>query len=53
LLGFLTVHGLAGNVPTATGAGGPVVLGCVVPGRHGFPTPARPRSTPTRLVVVR
>jgi anhydro-N-acetylmuramic acid kinase len=52
LLGFLSVHGFAGNVPSATGADRPVVLGCVVPGRHGFPTPTPPRSAPTRLVVV-
>ena len=37
LLGFLTVHQLAGNLPSATGASRPVVLGCVVPGLIRLP----------------
>jgi anhydro-N-acetylmuramic acid kinase len=52
LLGFLTVHGLAGNVPSATGADRPVVLGCVIPGRAGFPEVEAPAAAPSRLVVV-
>ena len=31
LLGYLTLHGQPGNVPAATGAGGPRVLGAVTP----------------------
>jgi anhydro-N-acetylmuramic acid kinase len=31
LLGYLTVHGQPGNVPAATGAVGPRVLGCITP----------------------
>ncbi len=31
-LGWRTLHGLAGNVPTATGAVGPRVLGSITPG---------------------
>ncbi|HET9040995.1 MAG TPA: anhydro-N-acetylmuramic acid kinase [Gemmatimonadales bacterium] len=31
LLGYLTLHGQPGNVPAATGAGGPRVLGSVTP----------------------
>jgi anhydro-N-acetylmuramic acid kinase len=31
LLGYLTLHGQPGNVPSATGAGGPRVLGTVTP----------------------
>jgi len=31
LLGYLTLHGQPGNVPAATGAGGPRVLGMVTP----------------------
>ncbi len=31
LLGYLTVHGQPGNVPTATGASGPRVLGQITP----------------------
>ena len=32
LMGFLTVHGLAGTVPGATGARAPSVLGSITPG---------------------
>ncbi|APU17107.1 molecular chaperone [Actinoalloteichus sp. GBA129-24] len=32
LLGFLTWHGLPGNLPSATGAAGPRVLGSITPG---------------------
>jgi anhydro-N-acetylmuramic acid kinase len=53
LIGFLTVHLLPGSVPAATGAGRPSVLGCLVPGRHGFPAIGRvPDRPPTRLVVL-
>jgi anhydro-N-acetylmuramic acid kinase len=52
LLGFLTVHGLAGNVPSATGADRSVVLGCVIPGRTGFPAVEPPAVAPSRLVVL-
>lgn len=31
LLGWLTLHGQPGNVPVATGAAGPRVLGCISP----------------------
>ena len=31
LLGYLTLHGQPGNVPAATGASGPRVLGCITP----------------------
>jgi anhydro-N-acetylmuramic acid kinase len=52
LIGFLTVHQLAGNLPSATGASRPVVLGCVLPGRSGFPVYEPPSAPPSRLVVV-
>ena len=52
LIGFLTVHELPGSVASATGAAGPAVLGCLLPGRHGFPTITRRTSPPTRLVIV-
>jgi anhydro-N-acetylmuramic acid kinase len=52
LLGFLSVHGLPGTVPSCTGARGPSILGAVIPGEAGLPriTPA-PRA-PTRLTVL-
>ena len=52
LLGFLTVHQLAGNLPSATGASRPVMLGCVLPGRSGFPRCEPASAPPSRLVVV-
>lgn len=52
LLGWATWHGLPGNVPAATGASGPRVLGSITPGatplRLPEPLPALPRA----LVVV-
>jgi anhydro-N-acetylmuramic acid kinase len=42
LIGFLTVSGIPANVPTATGAGHPVLLGRVTPARG--PTAAMPRA---------
>ncbi|MER5811997.1 anhydro-N-acetylmuramic acid kinase [Streptomyces sp. NPDC002033] len=50
VLGFLTLHGLPGNVPDCTGAHGPRVLGSLTPGRRPLrlpPTPARPPHTLT------
>jgi len=32
-----TVHGQAGNLPAVTGARGPRILGCLIPGRHPAP----------------
>lgn len=52
LTGFLSLNGLAGNLPSATGASRPVVLGCLLPGRDGFPVPERAEVVPTRLQVV-
>ena len=52
LIGWLTAHGLPGNVPAATGARRPVVLGSLTPGRAGVvPRPGGRVSTPARLVV--
>ncbi|MFI0982135.1 anhydro-N-acetylmuramic acid kinase [Streptomyces sp. NPDC021093] len=39
VLGFLTLHGLPGNVPQCTGAAGPRVLGKITPGRGGLRLP--------------
>ncbi|WP_432514952.1 anhydro-N-acetylmuramic acid kinase [Kineococcus sp. SYSU DK001] len=44
LLGWATLHGLPGNVPSCTGASGERVLGRLTPGRRGLPAvPALPR----------
>ena len=53
VLGFLTWHGLPGNVPSCTGARHPAVLGAITPGLSAF-APPRPHATaPTRLDVIR
>lgn len=41
VLAYLTAAGLAGNLPAVTGAAGPRVLGCIVPGAR-FPGLGRP-----------
>jgi len=52
LIGFLTVHGLTGTVPSCTGAQRPSVLGCLLPGANGFLTVPTPAESPTRLRVL-
>jgi anhydro-N-acetylmuramic acid kinase len=52
LIGFLTVHGLAGNLPSATGATRPVVLGCLLPGRKALTLPPPATVAPARLHVL-
>ncbi|MFC8919617.1 anhydro-N-acetylmuramic acid kinase [Streptomyces sp. NPDC057116] len=51
VLGFLTVHGLAGTVPACTGARHPSVLGSLTPGRGGLRLPGPPGAAPVRLLV--
>jgi anhydro-N-acetylmuramic acid kinase len=53
VLGWLSVHRLAGTVPACTGARHPSVLGSLTPGRDGFPAPAPAAIAPRRLRVVR
>jgi anhydro-N-acetylmuramic acid kinase len=49
LIGFLSVHGLAGTVPSATGARRASVLGAIIPGRQ--PITSSPREdAPTSTV---
>jgi anhydro-N-acetylmuramic acid kinase len=53
VLGFLTWHGLPGNVPSCTGARRPTVLGNITPGPEPLTLP-RPAATPPRhLEIVR
>ncbi|MET7761552.1 anhydro-N-acetylmuramic acid kinase [Streptomyces sp. NPDC005393] len=53
VLGFLTVHGLAGTAPSCTGARHPSVLGSITPGRGGLALPAPGQPAPTRLEIFR
>ena len=51
VLGFLTLHGLAGTDPRSTGARHPSVLGSVTPGKDGLPPPPGGLKQPVRLVI--
>jgi anhydro-N-acetylmuramic acid kinase len=51
VLGFLTVHGLGGTVPSCTGARHSSVLGSVTPGLTGLPVVPGDVRPPSRLVL--
>jgi anhydro-N-acetylmuramic acid kinase len=51
LLGFLSVHGLAGTIASATGARGGAVLGSVTPGARPLRLPPPRAEAPLRLRV--
>ncbi|WP_052372748.1 anhydro-N-acetylmuramic acid kinase [Amycolatopsis taiwanensis] len=51
LLGWLTWHGAPANVPSATGARGPRLLGSITPGTGGLTLPAPHSAIWTRLRV--
>ena len=51
VLGFLTWHGLPGNVPACTGARHPVVLGAITPGRTALHLPGPTSEPPRRLRI--
>jgi len=53
VLGFLTWHGLPGNVPSCTGARHPAVLGSITPGRAPLALPPPVPMGPSRLEIVR
>jgi anhydro-N-acetylmuramic acid kinase len=53
LLGFLTVNGMTGTVPSCTGANHPTVLGSVTPGSSDRPFPGLlPTAAVARLEIV-
>jgi len=52
VLGFLTWHGLPGNVAACTGARHPAVLGTITPGRGALVLPPPAAAVPSRLAVV-
>lgn len=53
VLGYLTVHGLPGTLPRATGAPVGSVLGSVTPGARGWRLPEPGAPAPRRMVVRR
>ena len=52
VLGYLTAHGLAGTVPSCTGARRPSVLGSITPGSGGLRLPEPAATAPVRLRTV-
>ncbi|MGC5287640.1 anhydro-N-acetylmuramic acid kinase [Micromonospora sp. DT231] len=51
LLGYLSVHGLPGTLPSGTGARHASVLGSITPGRQPLRLPAPVDTAPDRLIV--
>ncbi len=51
LLGFLTLHGVAGTVPSCTGARAAAVLGSITPGRGRLQLPAGTYPPPRRVLI--
>ncbi|MFF0153837.1 anhydro-N-acetylmuramic acid kinase [Micromonospora sp. NPDC005203] len=51
LLGYLTVHGLPGTLPSGTGARHASVLGSITPGRQPLRLPTPVDTAPDRLIV--
>jgi anhydro-N-acetylmuramic acid kinase len=49
VIGFLTVHGLPGTIPSCTGAGHASILGAILPGRA--PVNLANGAAPSRLVI--
>ncbi|HEY7173552.1 MAG TPA: anhydro-N-acetylmuramic acid kinase, partial [Micromonosporaceae bacterium] len=52
LLGYLTVHGLAGTIPSATGASAGSILGSITPGQQPLRLPEPAATPPRRMRVV-
>jgi anhydro-N-acetylmuramic acid kinase len=52
LIGFLTLHGLPGQIPSCTGADGERLLGSLTPGDHPLIVPPATKIRPKRIKVV-
>ena len=52
MIGFLTANSLPGNLPSATGARRPAVLGALSQGPRGFELPSPAEVAPTRLRII-
>ena len=51
VIGFLTAHGLPATIPSATGAAGSSILGCLTPGAAPLRLPEPARSLPSRIAI--
>ena len=52
LIGFLSMHNQAGQVPSCTGADGERILGSLTPGSNGFHVPAPSSVKPVRVRII-
>lgn len=52
LIGFLSMHGHAGQVPSCTGARGERILGSLTPGVNGFHIPPANPVKPVRVRII-
>jgi anhydro-N-acetylmuramic acid kinase len=53
LIGFLSLHGLAGQIPSCTGANGERVLGSLTPGVGTFIVPKKITSMPKKVKILK
>jgi anhydro-N-acetylmuramic acid kinase len=53
LIGFLSLHGLAGQIPSCTGASGERVLGSLTPGAGAFIVPQKIATMPKRVKILK
>jgi anhydro-N-acetylmuramic acid kinase len=52
LIGFLSMHGLPGQIPSCTGASGGRVLGSLTPGANAFNVPKKITTMPKRVRIL-
>lgn len=52
LIGFLTIHGLPGQIPSCTGASGNRILGTLTPGANPFSVPHEVEKMPSRVRII-
>ena len=53
LIGFLTLHGLPGQIPSCTGASGARLLGSLIPGIGPLQVPRPATIAPTKIRIVK
>ena len=52
LIGFLSMHGLAGQIPSCTGASDGRILGSLTPGAHAFNVPKKITTMPKKVRIL-